>query len=761
MNPSAGDQLDLLGRSEPEQERHARSSVLGLLLSQRAWLYFLTSEWLAPQENGQILLGVDCLAGQEVDPSEPSVAVWFDLAQLPKVTVRAFSDGKWESSELSALKGSHRAVAWNGPLPLFAVDHFGVATEDVRRHVLALTRSFRDIEPPKQPVVVEAQSELMSVGLTDHPALTGTMHPPANWNALRGAASMAAWAVPAIDPWLTLLCESLQDSEPNGAADVVHAKWWRTPLWTCHSNVVSDDPLWTAILNELGTVRGAKQLRARESLDSICLRATTLGADEERVSRLKNSTHQLLDDQTTIQKSGVIEDVLGLALQLLLLRPAPDRFIGWREDWPAMPPGSWWTGATLCGFLTGFRGLPVEFRGSADARRLLALRTWKLGCGGDTGLWDAVASEKLDWIRVGDSMLLRSNGVSWADHKISRRGRWYQLNFEDEAVQAGVQPFVREAQPQLMSSHLVLREGRVPFESRSGKGSLRVEQKNRAMVIKDEIEFELGAHAFIEKRFAVDRFKDWLATASIGEILPRPVFGAEQEVRTARVDPEAAPQLPELERVGAKSNAKLKPRTAPKSKPRTSKKVVATLTVAPSGLKLLTDFISADEERTLLATIDDQPWDEGMARKVQHYGWKYDYKARKVDPSSRIGPLPTWLQVLAARLHDGGIFQELPDQVIINNYVGAQAISKHVDCVPCFRGPVVTVSLNEAWEMLFAPKGAPEDAPRFGLVLPRRSAAVLDAEVRLAWTHEIPKRKYEGDLLRGRRVSVTFRKVDV
>ena len=749
MNSSPGDQLDLLGRIEPVAEVRSGSTVLGTWMGQKAWLAFLNAEWLTPSDNGQVLLGVNCLVREHEVVSEQGVAVWFDLALLPRVTVRAYADGKWSTSDISELREAHCAVAWNGPLPLFAVKRFGVATEDERRHILALTRSFRDVEPPTQPIEVEGAKALTAVEPNEHPALTGTMHPPGNWNAFRGAAAMAAWAVPAIDPWLDLLCQSLQGHAPGAAADVVHAKWWRTPLWTCHSNTVSDDPLWTAIINELGTVQGTKNLRPRESLENICVRAKSLGTDAERVDRLRTSTQHLLDDQTTIQRGGVIDDVLGLSLQLLLLRPTADRFASWREDWPAMPPGAWWTGATLCGFLTGFRNLPREFRGTAEARRQLALRTWKLGCGGDTGLWDTVSNEKLVWVRVGDAISLRSAGKEWAEHKISRRGRWYQLDYAVDAVRLAAEKLVGESQPELLTTRVVLKEGRLPL---FGNGSARVEKKNLALIVKDQLEFELGSTATIEKRFAGDRFKDWLATASIADPLPRPVFT--EETAAAPKEP-AALDLPGIEKVET-------PVAKPKRKSRPSaKKTVAVSADPPSGFELRLDFISEDEERELLATIDAEKWDSRMARRVQHYGWRYDYKARKVDRKAYLGPLPDWLNLLAIRLKDAGVFTELPDQVIVNNYEGSQSISKHVDCVPCFRGPVVTISLNEAWEMVFARENAAEDAPKFGQVLPRRSAAILDGEARVDWNHEIPKRKNEASGPRGRRVSVTFRKVAV
>ncbi|MDP9123815.1 MAG: alpha-ketoglutarate-dependent dioxygenase AlkB [Pseudomonadota bacterium] len=759
MTSPAGEQLDFLGRLEPEAAELTRPSsspsTLGLTLSQKSWLLFLGSEWLSPNESGQILLGKDCLVGGPGEGEGPPVAVWFDLDKLPQVAVRAYAEGRWESSELHSLKGAHCAVLWNGPLPLFAVHHFSVESAEEKRHLYGLASSFRDIEPPQaESILVERIPPVVPVESGEHPALTGTMHPPANWNALRGAASMAAWAVPAIDPWLDLMCESLGGAGECPSAEVVHAAWWRRALWTCHPNLVSDDPLWTAILTELGNTRGAKKLRPREALENICVRATTLGADKARVDHLRSSTQRLLDDQTTVQTAGVVTDVLGVSLQLLLLRPTPDRFIGWREDWPSMPPGAWWTGATLCGFLTGFRGLPRDFRGTPEARRILALRTWRFGCGGDTGLWDSVAREKLDWTQEGDWIHLRSDGVVWATHKISRRGRWYRVNFEDKAAREALEPVVASGRMELMTTHLVLKEGRVAFSSKSGKGTVSVRKKDKEIVIKEGIEIELGEGAFIERRFSADRVKDWLATASISEPLPKPDFAALNVTDSHQRRP--ARELGEGAKVSERGASKPKAAASPKP----ARKTAVVASEPPAGLKLHRHFLSEDEERSLLDIIDHERWDTGMKRRVQHYGWRYDYANRKVTPSARIGPLPGWLAELADRLVAKGIFTETPDQVIVNEYVGDQGISKHVDCVPCFRGPIVTISLNEDWEMLFVKKTPKMSAPKFGQILERRSAAVLDGEARLDWTHEIPERKNEASGPRGRRVSVTFRKVN-
>src|SRR3984957_8956674 len=105
------------------------------------------------------------------------------------------------------------------------------------------------------------------------------------------------------------------------------------------------------------------------------------------------------------------------------------------------------------------------------------------------------------------------------------------------------------------------------------------------------------------------------------------------------------------------------------------------------GLKYVAAFVPDLDEADLLAGVDAEPWLADLKRRVQHYGYRYDYKARKVDPSMYLGPLPNWAQPLAARLVAKG-YMTAPDQLIVNEYEPGQGIAPHVDCVPCF-GPVV------------------------------------------------------------------------
>ena len=43
------------------------------------------------------------------------------------------------------------------------------------------------------------------------------------------------------------------------------------------------------------------------------------------------------------------------------------------------------------------------------------------------------------------------------------------------------------------------------------------------------------------------------------------------------------------------------------------------------GLQYIPDYISASQEKYLIDIIDSQDWLTDISRRVQHYGYKYDY----------------------------------------------------------------------------------------------------------------------------------------
>lgn len=178
------------------------------------------------------------------------------------------------------------------------------------------------------------------------------------------------------------------------------------------------------------------------------------------------------------------------------------------------------------------------------------------------------------------------------------------------------------------------------------------------------------------------------------------------------------------------------------------------------GLTYLPDYIDAPTEAALIKIIDVQPWITELKRRVQHYGYRYDYKARSIAPESRLGPLPEWLSSYCHRLHADGLFSQIPDQVVVNEYQPGQGIAAHIDCVPCFTDTIVSLSLGSPCVMEFTNVETQQKIP---VLLEPRSLVVLSGEARYHWQHAIPHRKTDrynsATFQRDRRLSLTFRKV--
>lgn len=178
------------------------------------------------------------------------------------------------------------------------------------------------------------------------------------------------------------------------------------------------------------------------------------------------------------------------------------------------------------------------------------------------------------------------------------------------------------------------------------------------------------------------------------------------------------------------------------------------------GLRYVAAYLDADEQTELAIMIDGQPWLTDLKRRVQHYGYRYNYTRRTVDPSMYLGPLPAWAAQLAARLHRDGYVSEIPDQVIVNEYEPGQGISSHVDCVPCFGATILSISLCSPCLMLFTERHSKIQVP---VLLESGSLVVMQDAARYLWTHSIPARKtdvYHGQkIVRGRRLSLTFRNI--
>lgn len=178
------------------------------------------------------------------------------------------------------------------------------------------------------------------------------------------------------------------------------------------------------------------------------------------------------------------------------------------------------------------------------------------------------------------------------------------------------------------------------------------------------------------------------------------------------------------------------------------------------GLKYIPNFISQSEHEKLWRSINKETWITDLRRRVQHYGWKYDYKARAIDYSMYLGELPDWAQTIAKKLSNERFLHSKPDQLIINEYKPGQGISNHVDCEPCFGNTIVTISLGSKCIMDFKNLKTNE---KVEVLLEPRSLAVISNNARYKWSHGIAARKTDKfknfKIRRQLRISMTFRNV--
>jgi len=179
-----------------------------------------------------------------------------------------------------------------------------------------------------------------------------------------------------------------------------------------------------------------------------------------------------------------------------------------------------------------------------------------------------------------------------------------------------------------------------------------------------------------------------------------------------------------------------------------------------SGLTYVPEYITFEEQNQLIHAIDQQEWSMKLKRRVQHYGYRYDYKNGSLASANYLGALPDWAEHIANRLFNDKLTEKAFDQLIVNEYQPGQGIISHVDCVPCFGNTIISLSLGSPCVMDFTHS---QTQQKISLLLSPGSLVVMHREARYLWQHGIAPRKkdkYKGtEITRTRRISMTFREV--
>ena len=706
------------------------SCWLGLATDNRRLFDALQDGWLRPHPSDGQVVGIRAYARDRnlPDTGHPiHVQVKFDPAKLPELGIQVLHNKSWRPSCIKALEPTDQALYWPGALPTFAISELLVSTEEERARFTGMTKFASNLVLPEVPVKVSAGTgDCFDVEVSP-PQVEVDISIPGDLDTIHGAIAMAVWGVPRIDPWLDILTISLdpKQSSLEELAGKVDAPWWRFPPWTQSQDNVNPedfhDRLWLAAIKVFRNQGSGERINPRllsKQIYDTASQGYPAESQGNEASKWLEQTNDILRAESIIHLQNWQSCPVGIAIQLVLTRPEPTNFKTWFKDMPQLPPAIAWSAAVLCGLLHGYRRLDCQFRGTTLQRELLSIHALRLSAyveGLPDMSWPSVTASKPEWRKTSNGIVLSWDGKDFSIKTEKARGRWFGADFKNATIQKEAQKLTKELNWPCFTQDIILRDVQLPY---SGSGTMQLLPGSDALIkVEGEVRIRLPENQGLEKNLDVAAFRHLISTEA-GQLPNPPTFSADSETQFKQ------PEIP--------------------------------------GLKYIPDFLSATEEDELIKIIDNQEWSTELKRRVQHYGWRYDYKARHIDPSMSLGPLPEWAAKLARRLASEGLVPMFPDQLIVNEYTADQGISSHVDS-DSFADGVAMISLLESWGMVFRKK-RPKD--KIEKLLERRSATILTGEARYDWKHEIPKRKSEicgpGKKRkdRKRRISLTFRKVN-
>lgn len=152
-----------------------------------------------------------------------------------------------------------------------------------------------------------------------------------------------------------------------------------------------------------------------------------------------------------------------------------------------------------------------------------------------------------------------------------------------------------------------------------------------------------------------------------------------------------------------------------------------------SGLEYIPNFIDDEQAAKYISSIESGNWQHSLKRRVQQYGPIYNYTTKKLDAT--IESIPEWLN------------DDKWNQIIINEYLPGQGISKHIDS-PLFGPVVASLSLLSDTIMKLGKYNEEEKE----ILLEKNSLLILSGEARKDWWHMIPN-------VKEKRYSITFRTI--
>lgn len=153
-----------------------------------------------------------------------------------------------------------------------------------------------------------------------------------------------------------------------------------------------------------------------------------------------------------------------------------------------------------------------------------------------------------------------------------------------------------------------------------------------------------------------------------------------------------------------------------------------------NGFHVIDNFITEQEEKEMMESIDSKDWSKLMMRRVQHYGFEFNYRSRDVNPKQKLCDMPDFIDFMLPKIESAMRCFEIPkegpavkvrefgndgeeeiksegenyfethghfDQLTVNDYKPGQGIPPHVDTHSPFEEIFASVSLRGATCMSF------------------------------------------------------------
>ena len=181
---------------------------------------------------------------------------------------------------------------------------------------------------------------------------------------------------------------------------------------------------------------------------------------------------------------------------------------------------------------------------------------------------------------------------------------------------------------------------------------------------------------------------------------------------------------------------------------------------APKGLTYIPNYITEDEEQSLLKLARGWKWDQEVStRQTAQFGFHYEYLSQNIRKGR---PWPEELEWLRAKLVEDKIFEKTPDEMIATKLTPPNGFWGHIDHKKHFGPTIVNLGMQAEVNIVFINYARKE---YHILRSERRSLLVIQDEARYDYHHAIPEGLDDEWRLhtsaRGVRISLTLRNMNL